>query len=270
MTDALDAADRVAACSRATRSTRTRPRRPRTPRRRRLGSCTRPPTRPDRPAPSTTSSCGACSRRRTERRCGRRFASCAPSGPRHEALPQTVALDPVAVAAVVDVPVQREVTTGGLTLGVRLSAEPLKPGAFEVALRVENRTACARGAGSRRRACPFPALHPPAGAGLGRPLQLAAGTSAAVHQHLPGAGHAGRRRRAGRGHRAPRPPPDRAREPRRSVRLDRDRGGVAAARADAHRRRARARSGRPIRPLPRWWRGLRQRRRMTSSPCTAG
>ena len=69
----------------------------------------------------------------------------APSGPRHEALPQTVSLDPVSVAAVADAPVQREVMTGGLTLAVRLGAEPLERGVFEVTLRVENRTACAEG-----------------------------------------------------------------------------------------------------------------------------
>ncbi len=59
-------------------------------------------------------------------------------------------------------------------------------------------------------------------------------------QHLARARHGGRRRRAGRRDHAPRPPAARPREPRRPVRLDRDRGGAAAARDGALRRRARA------------------------------
>ena len=121
----------------------------------------------------------------------------------------------------------------------------------------------------RRRARPLAALDPPADAGLRR-----AGSSRRWSA----------RARASTRFRCWSPPPTtpswarpsccpntpRSR-PRagRAVRLHRDRGGAAAARADADRRRARGdRRGRPA--VPRWWRGPRRRRPTTSSRCTAG
>ena len=59
-------------------------------------------------------------------------------------------------------------------------------------------------------------------------------------QHVARARQRRRRRRAGRRDHAPRPPAAGAREPRQPVRLDRDRGGAAAARDGALRRGARA------------------------------
>ena len=85
-----------------------------------------------------------------------------------------------------------------------------------------------------------PALHPRRRARARREVRLAAGGARLrAGQRLAGARLGRRRRRAGRGDHAPRPPAAGAREPRLAVRLDGDRGGAAAARDGALRRRAR-------------------------------
>ncbi len=200
-----------------------------------------------------------------------RFASSRPAGAAIGRRRSPVALAPLSLAELAAAPADSETRFGELALGLRLSAR---------AGRTVNLRGGAAGrephglrAGSRpaRRARAFPALHPPAAAGRRRPVPARRWTPACECVNtFPVLATDGRRRRAGRGHRAPRPPPDRAREPRRPVRLDRDRGGAAAARADADRRRARARSRGPTRRSPRWWRGPRPRPRRHPPRCTAG
>ena len=114
-------------------------------------------------------------------------------------------------------------------------------------LRVENRTDCERRPRPRRRRCAARCSRPTRCCGSAAAASSRRSSGAcAQRQHLPGAGHRRRRRRARRRDRPARPPAARAREPRRPVRLDRDRGGAAAARAGAERRRAGGdRSGRP-------------------------
>ena len=85
-----------------------------------------------------------------------------------------------------------------------------------------------------------PALHARGGAGRGRALPLRARPPRArQREHLAGAGRARRHGGGRRRLRAARPPADLAPQPRQPVRQHRDRGGAAAARAHALRRRAR-------------------------------
>ena len=96
--------------------------------------------------------------------------------------------------------------------------------------RTRSPTACSRRTSPRTStaaaSCPARPQRPPRGGGR----RLRAG------QHLAGARLGDRRRGAGRGDHAPRPPAARAREPRQPLRLDGDRGGAAPARARALRR----------------------------------
>ena len=98
-----------------------------------------------------------------------------------------------------------------------------------------------------------PALDPRRPAGRRRALRLAdrergaerrGGRRLRERQHLAGAGLARGRRRARRLDVPARPPADRPREPRQPLRQHRDRGGAAAPRPDAERRRSSARSPR--------------------------
>ena len=131
-------------------------------------------------------------------------------------------------------------------------------GLLRVTVAVRNTTEARRGA-TRTEALESLAAVDPRGRALrtGRALHVAdrparggrhGGDDLRERQHVPGAGHRGRRRRAGRGDHAARSPADRAGVPREPVRLDRDRGGAAAARARAQRRGA-GRAGRA--PTPR-------------------
>ena len=122
-----------------------------------------------------------------------------------------------------------------------------------------------RGSTATRR-CGTRCSRPTSSARVGRrALRLAARRPQGCEQrqHLAGARHAGRRRGARRRDHAPRPPADRAREPRQPVRLDRDRGGAAAprARALATRSASRAAAQDPAVRADDRARGARRRRR---------
>ena len=106
-------------------------------------------------------------------------------------------------------------------------------------LRAQRDAARQRGHRSRRGAAALAHLHPRGAPHLGGPLPLAARRARGQPEHLSGARHAGRRHGARRDDRAARPSADRAREPRQPLRQHRDRGGPAAPRAGAQRRRAR-------------------------------
>ena len=213
-------------CGRATRSTRTRRARPRTRRRRRSGSSTRPRTRAGA-APRTTA-CGwsACSTARRAvggtralpgRRRERRSTCRSPARSR-----STSAASRAARGWSVD---------GG-----------------RMALWVVNETEVPEGL-DRAAALRHSLLstHLLARADGGRFISPLEARGLRAGQHLARARQRRRRRRARRRDHAPRPPAARAREPRQPVRLDRDRGGAAAARDGAVRRGARA-DGAPTPP----------------------
>ena len=217
-------ARRHARCGRATSSTRTRPTRPRTRRRRRSGSSTRPPTRAAA-APRTTG-------------CG--WSACVDGG----TLSGTVRC----LAGAVELPEPGEVAfdLGGVVGRARLELDGRPDGDGG-----RQRDGGARGARPRRGAAAQPALHAPARARRRRALHLAAARPRAATQvnTWPVLATEADDAVLGRGDHAPRPPAARAGEPRRPVRLDRDRGGAAAARDGALGRRARA--GAPTRPCGR-------------------
>ena len=206
-------------CWRATRCTRTRRRRPRTRRRRRSGSSTRPRTRAG--AARRTTACGssalvdggrAVGHRALPRRRGR-----APDRPRRSRA--------------------RSRSTSTASRAGRLEARRRPDGAVGSSTRPRS----PRGWTARRR-CAHSLLstHVVARADGGRFISPLEAQGLRAGQHLAGARERRRRRGARRRDHAPRPPAARAREPRQPVRLDRDRGGAAAARDGALRRGARA------------------------------
>ena len=117
----------------------------------------------------------------------------AAAGDRHEGSARRVALPPASAAHLARAPAEHETDVSAegsadpLVVSLRLSAEALGDGMFEVALRVENRTVCAEGldrAGSPR---PVAALDPSRAAGRRRAVHLAARAAVRQRQHLPGA-----------------------------------------------------------------------------------
>ena len=154
---------------------------------------------------------------------------------------------------------------------VRMSADDLGDGPLaRDALRAQH-DGGGRGPRPRRGAGVEPALHAPGPAARRRALRLAAARRRGGRESVntfPVLATDGRRRAARRGDHAARPSAAGAREPRRPLRRHRDRGGAAAARPRALRRRARGdRRGRPGRA-----RDGRARRRRDArghhAPCT--
>ena len=157
----------------------------------------------------------------------------APPGERPPGAEQRLALPPATVVAVAARGWSaRPTVAGALTVALAtVGRARSRTAELEIVLRVENRTPCADGSRPGRRARP---------ARCSRPTRCCASTAAASSRRSTGRAAsvntfpvlARRRRRRGgrRGDRAARPPADRAREPGRAVRLDRDRGGAAAAR----------------------------------------
>ena len=142
----------------------------------------------------------------------------AAAGERHQAAAQRVGLPGAMAGALAGRPAHKEVTVGGLTLGMTLETRPqMEEHEYEVRLRVDNLTLVSSGldrAGALRRS--LISTHPVLRV-TGRAIRVAAGSSLPIGQHLPGTGHRRRRRRPGRGDRPPRPPAARAREPRRAL-----------------------------------------------------
>ena len=161
------------------------------------------------------------------------------SGERHEAVAHRLQLEEMTLASLAEGSAGGERGAvredsiaggaGGLRVHLSLNAHELGDDSYEVALSVENRTPCAQGL-DRRAALAHSLLstHPVMRVSGGRfssPLEQ----PVRKRQHLPRARERRRRRSARRCDRSTRSPPDRPREPRRPVRLDRDRGGAAAA-----------------------------------------
>ena len=233
-------------CStRATRSTRTRRARPRTRRRRRSGSSTRPPTRRSADAPSTT--CGS--------------SACVEPAPRREldgrgALPAGRAASATRRSSARELPRRARPSSprrrGEFAFDARAAARrgcALRPSRSTTAARASrsaSHNTHARSTGRhrpRRGAARSAALDAPGrcasrGGRFVSPLERRPRRCASVNT-WPGARHAEDDVRARRRDRAARPPAARAREPRQPLRQHRDRGGAAAARAGAQRRRAR-------------------------------
>ena len=283
---AARAARLLAAATRATRSTRTRPGRPRTRPRPRSGSSTRRPT--PRSSPTTFDhlrlECVLEAEPEAELRATVRFLQA--SGERHRAVERRLELGPAALAELGDGGVGREFELRGRADAPRPRCG-CAPSALERAgpvagprLRPQHHRGRSRALERAEALRRQPALDPRRRRGRRRALRLAARARRAP----PATAVAGCRRAStpsrcspspgddailGGDDRAPRPSADRAREPRQPVRQHRDRGGAAAARPGALRRRARRRS--PTR-TPRCGddRARRARRRPSRcSPCTA-
>ena len=233
--------------------------RPRTRRRPRSGSSTRRPTPSATRAPSTTCGSSACSRPAPEPSSSGTVRFLQAAGERHQGVERRLELPATPLGELVDGGAGRRVQlrrrgrscAGGLGCGPTRLGEP--------------GSARSRSASTTRPSSPdAAAIDRPAAlrASLlsthvvleasGGPLRLARSSATGARrrrgrglrerQHLAGARLRRRRRGARRRDRPSRPPADRAREPRQPVRQHRDRGGAAAPRPGAERRRARARS----------------------------
>ena len=136
-------------------------------------------------------------------------------GERHQAAARRIDLPGGMVGALALQPAEKqariETAQGpGLVVGLRLSADALDGGGYEVTLRIENRTVVRSGLDRAAALGALAALRAPDPAGRRRALHLAAGAPVRQRQHVPGARDAGRRRGHRRGDRAAGPPADSA------------------------------------------------------------
>ena len=197
------------------------------------------------------------------------------AGERHQAQEQTIELSGTMVGALAQTAARKQCSVqpdGGappLTIGVTLSARALDMRRWEVCFRVQNLTVVSSGldrAGALARS--LISTHPVVRVTGGRFVSPLEQPCASVNT-FPVLATPDDDVVIGAAIVLPDHPADRPREPRRPVRLDRDRGGAAAPREGAERRRAAPRSSSRTRPCARWSSAPRPRPRRRSSPCTA-